>query len=93
MPGHKALGVEILALALAAVPGRLLATGLLDQDTADRLDSGGEEVTAAVELLVANESPVRLVNEGRCVERLVRILPGESGGGGEGAKLLVDQRQ
>ena len=49
-------------------------SGRLDQDAPHRLGRRGEEVAAAVKLLIADESQVRLVDEGGGVEGVARRL-------------------
>ena len=50
------------------------ADGLLDEDAADRLGRGGEEMPAPLELLIADEAQIGFVNEGRGVECLPRLF-------------------
>src|SRR5262249_32125880 len=56
------------------------------------LAGGGKEMTAIVELLIANQAQIGLVHERRGVERLPRLLAGQLRRG-EPAQLVVDQRQ
>ena len=72
-------------------PGRL-AAGSVDQDEVHGLRGGGEEVTAACELAIADEPQVRLMDQGRGVECLARLLAGQPLGG-QLAQLIVDQGQ
>ena len=71
------------------------AARLLDQDAAHRLGRGGEEVAAAVPAAAAvdvDEPQVRLVDQGRGLERLPRLLARQPLGG-QLPQLVVDQRQ
>ena len=72
-------------------PGRL-AAGVVDQDEAHGLGGGGEEVAATRELAIADEPQVRLMDQGRGVERLARLLLGQLLGR-QLAQLVVDQGQ
>ena len=61
--------------------GRVLAAGVLDEDAAHGLGRGGEEVAAAVPVLrrvAADQPEVRLVDQGRGLERLPGLLLGQS---------------
>ena len=71
-----------------------LAAGVLDEDAAHGLGRGGEEVAAAVPARVVrpDEPEVGLVDQGRGLERLARLLLRQPLGG-ELAQLVVDQRQ
>src|SRR5688572_13369667 len=57
-----------------------------------RLGGGGEEVPAARESLVPDQSQARFVDEGGWLERLTGPLPGQPCGG-EFAEFGVDQRE
>jgi hypothetical protein len=89
---RDAIWVEVGTPLPASAFGRLMAARLFDENAADRLGRGGEEVTAALELLIADESQIGFVNEGRRVERLARLLAGEPVRR-ELAELVVDERQ
>lgn len=84
--------IEILPLPAAAVSDSLLAAGLLDENTADGLGRRREEMSAAVELLVAHQPQVCFMHQGGRVERLARLLLRELRGG-ELAQLVIDERQ
>src|SRR5262245_22457167 len=70
--GDRLIPVEVLTPETAPVPQAAIAAGAVDEDAAHGL-GGGEEVTAAVELLVADEPQVRLVDERGRVERLTGL--------------------
>ena len=75
--------------------GPALRRALLDEDAAHGLGRRGEEVAAAVPApgrLVADQPEVGLVDQGRGLERLARLLLRQPLGG-ELAQLVVDQRQ
>ncbi len=57
---------------------------------AHRLGRGGEEMTAAVELLVANQPQVGFVNEGGGVERVVGTFRGHARRG-ELPQFVIDE--
>src|SRR5262245_34236555 len=65
---------------------------VLNQDAAHRLGSGREEVTAGGKLLVAHQPQVSLMNQGRRVKRLPRLLAGQLHRG-EATELIRHQRQ
>ena len=50
----------------------------IHEDAAHGLGRGGEEVTASVELLVTDETQVRLVDQGGGLQRLAGLLVGQS---------------
>jgi hypothetical protein len=80
------------AVILAAVLASGLSPGVLDEDPSHRLGRGGEEMAAAVEVLVTDQPQISLVDQGGGVER----VPGSLGGhfrGGELAQLVVDERE
>ena len=81
---------------VAAVLRASLAAGAVDQDPPHGLGRGGEEVAAAVPVpgsLSASDQPeVRLVDQGRGLERLAGLLLRQLLGG-QLAQLVVDQRQ
>src|SRR5262249_54018514 len=64
----------------------------VDEDAAHGLGRGPEEVAPAVEVLVADEPQVRLVDQRGRLERLARCLRGHPGGR-ELAQLVVDERE
>src|SRR6185295_18998455 len=69
------------------------AAGALDEDAAHGLGGRAEEVTAAVPGLVpvlSDESQVRLVDQGRGLQRVVRGL-GRHASGGELPQLVLDE--
>jgi len=66
--------------------------GVVDQDPPHGLGSGGEEVSAAVELLVADQPQVRLVDECGGVEGVIGGFGGHAGGG-EPPQLVVHERE
>src|SRR5262249_41221453 len=77
--------------ALLGIP----AAGALDEDAAHRLGRRGEEVTTAVpalDLVSINQPEVRLVDQGRGLERLSRPLLGHLLGR-QLAEFVVHQRQ
>ncbi len=75
---------------VAAPLERLLAAGGFDEDASH--GRGGEEVSAAAELLIPDESQVRFVDEGGGVERVARPFLRHPRRG-ELAQLAVDERQ
>ena len=80
----------------AAVFVAALAAGVLHQDAAHGQRGGGEEVAAAVPTRLdadpRHQAQVRLVDQGRGVERLARFLVGQLVGR-QPAQLVVNQRQ
>src|SRR4051794_27062111 len=76
----------------ATMPRGRLAAGGVDQDDAHGLRGRGEEMTATGELAIADEPQVRLMDQGRGVERLARLLVRQPLGG-QLAQLIVDQGQ
>src|SRR5262249_58655145 len=69
--------------------------GALDQNAAHRLRGRGEEMTPAIPvlwLIAADQPKVRLVNQGRGLERLARPLGGQPGRG-QLTQLVVDERE
>ncbi len=56
------------------------------------LGRSGEEVPAPVEVLTADEPQVRLVDQGRCVQRLAELLLRHPHGG-EAAQFVVHERE
>jgi hypothetical protein len=82
--------IEPNASAAAVEP--IPIAGVVDQDTAHGLGSGGEEVRPAVELLVADQAEASLVDEGRGLQRLAGGF-GRHPCGGELAQLVVHERQ
>ena len=93
---HQRLGRfqgEPLPLAAVLVP--LLAAGILHQDAANGLGRGREEMTAMVPMVAvgcAYQPEVGLVNESSRLQGVARRFVGQPGGG-ETAKVFVDQRQ
>ena len=76
--------VELDPLPVAAVLQASLAAGLVDQDAAHRLGRGGEEVAPAVPVLGlvhVDQPEIRLVDQGRGLERLAGLLLGQLLGG------------
>jgi hypothetical protein len=71
------------------------AAGRFDEDAAHRFRGGGEEVSATIPVLVRigpDEPDIGFVNQGRCVERLPRLLARHLACG-QSAQLVIDQRQ
>jgi hypothetical protein len=69
----------------------LAIAGVVDQDAAHGLGSGGEEMSPAVEPLVTDQAEVRFVDQRRGLR-----LPGTlrcQARGGELAQLVVDERK
>ena len=70
--------VEVDALQFAAVPYAVLAAGVFDENPPHRLGRRGKEVAAAVPVLrlrfASNQPQIRLVDQGRGLERLARLL-------------------
>jgi hypothetical protein len=64
---------------------------VLDEDPAHGLGGRGKEVTPIVEFLIAHQPQIGLVHQGRGVEGLAGLLPGELLRG-ELAQLVIDQR-
>src|SRR4051812_11763587 len=77
--------------AAAVTHGRLPASRL-NEDSPHRFRGGGEEVPAAVEVLVADQPQVRLVDQGGGVEGVAGGL-GRYARGGERPQFVVDERQ
>jgi hypothetical protein len=75
-----------------AMSDSALAPGIFDEDAPHRLGSGGKEVASIGELLIAKQSQIDLVNQGRGVEGLARLFMSHFRLC-ESAKLIVDQRQ
>ena len=74
---------------------RAFPAGAIDEDTAHGLGCRGEEVAATVPLLApvrVDQPQVRLVDQGRGLERLAGLLLRQPLGG-QLAELVVDQRQ
>ena len=65
---------------------------MVDQNAPHCLRRGGEEVAAVVEVLVADQTHVRLVDKGGGVQCVPGILRGHPRGS-ELPQLVVDQRQ
>ena len=65
---------------------------MVDQNAPHGFRRGGEEVAAVVEVLVADETQVRLVDQGGGVQGVPGILRGHPRGS-ELPQLVVDQRQ
>ena len=65
---------------------------MVDQNPPHRFGRGGEEVAAAVEVLVADQPQVRLVDQGGGVEGVPGVLRGHPRGR-ELPQLVVDERQ
>jgi hypothetical protein len=87
--------VEFDPLPVAAVLGPPFPPGGVDEDAAHGLGRGGEEVAAAVPelgLFHVHESEIRLMDQGRGLQRLAGLFLSEPLGR-EFAELLVDQRQ
>ncbi len=66
--------------------------GVVDEDPPHGLGGGGEEVAAAVELLIPDQPQVGFVNEGGGVEGVAGSF-GRHARGGELPQLIVDERQ
>jgi hypothetical protein len=75
----------------AMPPGRLAASGV-DQNKAHGFCGGGEEVTATCELAIADEPQVRLMDQGRGVQRLAGLLLGQLLGC-QSTQLVVEQQR
>ena len=87
--------VQFDPLPVAAVLGPPFPPGVVDEDAAHGFGGGGEEVAAAVPglgLARAHESEIRLMDEGRGLERLAGLFLSESLGR-EFTEFLVDQGQ
>src|SRR5438105_3179866 len=83
------------ALPASPVPGSLLPSGVLDQNSPHRLGRGGEEVAASVPMLpapITDQAKVRLVNQGSRFQRLPRLLLGQALRG-QPAQLVVNEGQ
>ena len=94
-PHHRLGTIQVDAPPLAAMFVPLLAAGVLHQDAAHGLGTGGEEMATMVPVVAtggANEPEVGFVNESRWLQGVPRRLVGRPGGG-EAAQLVVDQRQ
>lgn len=73
----------------------LFSPGVVYQDAAHRLGSGGEEVTAAIPaigLLASDEPDVSLVDEGGSLEGVAGGFGGHPGGS-QLAQFVVDERE
>ena len=66
--------------------------GVIDEDSAHGFGGGRKEGTAAVGLLVSDQSKVRFVNQGGGVEGLPRGF-GRDACGGEPPQFVVDERE
>ncbi len=87
--------VGIVSVQPAAVLGGLLAACGFDEDAPHGLGRGGKEVAAMVPPVAvgrADQPEVRFVDQGGRLEGVADRLGGQTGGG-ETAKLVVDQRQ
>src|SRR6516164_3785344 len=84
--------VEIHALPAAASLQPVAIASAIHEDAAHGLGRGGEEVTASVELLVTDETQVRLVDQGGGVKGVAGRFGGQARGG-EPAQLVVDEGQ
>ncbi len=77
------------------MPQSLLTASVLDEDAAHRFGRCCEKMSAVLPALVvlrADQSQVGLVNQGRRLERLTRVLPGQLLHR-QLAQLPVDQRK
>jgi hypothetical protein len=87
---------NISSYSLPSVPFEAgFLAGVFDQDPSHRLGGGREEVPPAIPvlfLLLADQPQVRLVDQGRGLERLPRRFPAKPLCR-QFAQLLVDQRQ
>ena len=87
--------IEIDPLPAAASFSPALIPGPVDEDSPHRLGRGGEEVPAvlpAARVRGADQSKVRLVDQGRGLKSLVGRL-GRHAHGGELPQLVVDERK
>jgi hypothetical protein len=87
--------IEVDASPVAAPSLPPLAPGPLDRDAAHRLSGRAEEMAESIPALgcvCIHQSEVRLVDQGRCLERLAGLLQGDLPRS-QPAKLVVDQRQ
>ena len=72
-------------------PGSGLAPGVIDEDTAHGLGGRGEEVSPVVEVLIAHQSQIGLVNQGGSLQRVTNILTPHFTGG-DAMEFAVNQR-
>ena len=70
----------------------LLPTGPINEDTPHGLRRGSEEVSAVVELLIADQSQIRFMNQSGCIQRVIGSLDRQLRCG-EDAKFVVDERE
>jgi hypothetical protein len=66
--------------------------GVIDQDSAHCFRRGGEEMALAVEVLIADQSQIRFVNEGSGIECVAGCFGGHTSSG-ELPQLVVDERK
>src|SRR5205823_6102090 len=88
-------GVQVNAVAVAAVLLPALAAGGVHEDAAHGLGGGGEEVPAALPAVLvggADQAEVGFVDQGGGLEGVAGRLGGHPGGG-EFAQLIVDERE
>ena len=91
---HRA--VQIDAFGAAAMFDALIMAGALDENAAHRERGGGEEMPAAVPaplLPIAGDAEIRLVNERRRLQRLIRLPLARETGPREFAQFVIDFRQ
>jgi hypothetical protein len=76
----------------AAVLGQVFPASILDEDSPHGLGGGGKEVTAALELLVAEQSQVGFMDQGCGLEGVVGGLVSHSNGR-QFPQLVINERK
>jgi hypothetical protein len=71
------VGRQFLPSPAATVLATRFAAGVFDENAAHGLGGSSKKVASAVEVLIAHESQVGFVDQGRCVECLARPLLGQ----------------
>jgi len=66
--------------------------GVVDQDSPHRFSSGSEEVTVTLEMLIPDQTQIRLVDQGCGIERVTWLLRGHLRSR-QHTQLVVDERQ
>lgn len=83
---------QVDTVKLATMLGGFFSPSIFDEDAAHGLRGRGEEVTPALELLIADQTQERLVDEASRLKRLPRCLQGQFLSG-EPAEFFIDKRQ
>jgi hypothetical protein len=85
-------GREVSMLTPASTLLTAMISGAIDEDPSHGLSGGGEEVAAALELLIADQSEVGLVDQGSGLQGVIRSLLRHACGR-EFPQLVVNKRQ